>query len=236
MAEGMFDPVAGLIDPKTYQDISQQWNTFLSDPKGRAAMLQTGIAMSQPLAWGQSNFGALTGALGSGGEAVGRVEAMDLKQQEAESKAQLRDAQSMMAETRARESGAKSDIAAERLRNQQDALKLKAWSDLRKGYETYRKNVEAENSNILRTAPPTPVLPIDEWIRTQPSARAAAEASGLFGTTGTTQPGTFAEPSAPSGAAPTSGGGVVTVQTPDEAQRLRPGTRYRNPQGQEFTR
>ena len=183
--------------------------------------------MSQPAAWGQNAFAQLGSAVGAGGEAVGRVEAMDIKKQEADSKAALREAQAQMAETRSREAGSKSDIAAQRLQNQQDALKLKAWSDLRKGYETYRKNVEAENSNILRTAPPTPVLPIEEWIRTQPSARAAAEASGLFGTTGTTQPGTFAEPTAPVGV-PT--GGAIPDAPPNPADR-KPNTIYNTPKG-----
>lgn len=225
MADPMFDPVAGLIDPKTYSDIADQWSTFLEAPGGRAALLQAGIAMSQPLSWGQSNFGAFTGALGSAGEAATRAEVLDTKRQESESKMMLREAQAGAAESRAGAAGTKLEAAQLRAQTQREAMQLRAWSDLRKGYETYRKNVETENSNILRTAPPTPIMPIEQWIQSQPSARAAAEASGLFGTQGVTQPGTYSSPQAPASTPQTA------PQAPPNPADRKAGAIYQTPKG-----
>jgi hypothetical protein len=170
---------------------------------------------------------------------------MDIKQQDAENKA-------LLAEARARASGAgaeaaasKAETAARGLDIKTQGAQLRAAQDLRKGYETYRNNVEKTNEAINTRRfldpsipAPTPPLSQEEWIRATPSAKAAAEASGLYGTTGVTQPGTYSTPSrTPAEALGASGGGgIVDIQTPEEALKLRPGTRYRNPAGEVYTR
>jgi hypothetical protein len=156
---------------------------------------------------------------------------MDIKQQESDTKAMLREAQANAAGQRAEMSGTKADLAQRALDIKQEGMKLKAWNDLRRGYETYRSGVEKSNdaNRLLNPEAVKPPLPIEQWIQTQPSARAAAEASGLFGTTGTTVPGTYAEPTTPSTTAPTTGN--VVPEAPSNPADRKAGTIYNTPKG-----
>src|SRR4249919_1568015 len=166
MADPTFDPVAGLIDPETYSKISNEWTTFLDQPGGRAALLQSGIAMSQPLAWGQSNFGGLMSAIGSGGEAATRADVLEQKKAESESKAMLREAQAGAAESRASTAGTKADLAQQALQVKREQMQLRAWNDLRRGYETYRSAIEKSNdtNRLLNPEAVKPPLSIEQWI------------------------------------------------------------------------
>jgi hypothetical protein len=152
---------------------------------------------------------------------------MDIKQQESDTKAQLREAQAQAAGMRAETAGTKAELAQRALDIKQEGMKLKAWNDLRRGYETYRKAVEDSN-NANRLLNPEAVkepLSIEQWIPTQPSAKAAAEASGLYGTTGVTEPGKYANPSA----APSTP--TVAPQAPSNPKDRKPGAIYQTPKG-----
>lgn len=112
------DPNAGPMQPTVIDQL-------LSNPRVAAGVLQFGINATQPRAWGQSPFSALTSAVGGGAEAAQRQEAEDIKQQEANSKEDLRASQATAAEARAGAAGARNDMAAQRLAYMQDALAQK---------------------------------------------------------------------------------------------------------------
>ena len=84
-------------------DVAGMWRNWIGDPSNRAALMQFGISLMQPISPGQNTLGHVGEALGSAGEAVARKRAIDLKEQEAASKADLREAQAIRSEAGARE-------------------------------------------------------------------------------------------------------------------------------------
>jgi hypothetical protein len=199
VAEGTFDPIAGLIDPQTYDKIASQWTSFLDQPGGRASVLSAGLALMQPGGWGQNGAAQIGSAIGAGGEAMGRVEAMNLKQREADSKDMLRAAQADAAGARAGAAGQALEV--QRLRNE-GALtlgQLRAASQLRQMHSSYEKATLAEKNKIegdILNPPvgkpghregPTP-LPFEQWLQRDPAARELAARTGysLGGGAGTT--------------------------------------------------
>jgi hypothetical protein len=59
-------------------------DTLLTDPNSRAALLQIGLGLMQPQAQGQTTLGHIGQAIGSGGEALHRIEDEDIKRQKAD--------------------------------------------------------------------------------------------------------------------------------------------------------
>lgn len=186
------DPTAGLPQPGHFEQLTDQWNTFLSDPRGRGAILQMGLALMQPRGFGDTGAGQVGRAIGAGGEQVGRREAMDIKEQEAASKQELRGAQAAAQEARAGTAAANANTAATRAAAQADRLQFGREQEAGRsdraaqsrrirealGYDTMRARVEGENrrarqhnSSISAQLPgfqPLPITPIptrEEWNR-----------------------------------------------------------------------
>jgi hypothetical protein len=179
------DPTAGLPDYETFGKVKDQWNTFLDQPGGRAALLSAGLALMQPPSFGDSPMGQIGRAIGAGGEALSRVEAMDLKQKEIDSKATERAAtadaatsRASTAEARANTAAAGLDVKREQLKNAQDRA---AFQEELRARIAYGKAVDAINrqnakirqqneTNKLINGPKatiTPELPIpsaEDWI------------------------------------------------------------------------
>jgi hypothetical protein len=59
-------------------------DTLLTDPNSRSALLQIGLGLMQPVAQGQTTLGHIGQAIGSGGEALHRIEDEDVKRQKAD--------------------------------------------------------------------------------------------------------------------------------------------------------
>ncbi len=81
------------------RNISQEWTDFLNQPGNRAAMIQLGVNLLQPIGLGQSTLGHIGQAIGAAGEAKTRVLAdeaknsqtnreLDIRQQEADARSQ----------------------------------------------------------------------------------------------------------------------------------------------------
>lgn len=126
---------------------------FLEDPRIRAAMLQTGLALMQPPSFGDNFTSQFGRAIGSGGEAAQRMAVENRAQTEAASRQDLRGAQAEAAGARAETAGARSDTAASRLALER--LKMEALNDrnrisgrirLQNAYNAWVKNINAENS------------------------------------------------------------------------------------------
>lgn len=54
------------------QGLQEKWRSWLADPANRAALIQSGVALMQPVSIGQSPFGHLGQAIGAGAEASAR--------------------------------------------------------------------------------------------------------------------------------------------------------------------
>lgn len=55
--------------------LTDGWNSWLSNPANRAALVQTGVALMQPMSIGQNPLGQIGMAIGQGAEAKDRYEA-----------------------------------------------------------------------------------------------------------------------------------------------------------------
>ncbi len=163
------------LSPVTPEDQAQSRNVpnaldqMFANPRINAALLQTGISLGQPAAWGQNGFSQLLSSVGSGAEAAQRQEAEDLKQQEAASKEDLRTSQASAAESRANVAGvnaARQGDRLEYLRAKEDRLRETADAATRLHYhQLYTKEVSdiIKNNATLPKSKQVPVPSPEEW-------------------------------------------------------------------------
>lgn len=222
--------------------IGDQFSQFLADPRGRAALLQMGLQGMSPPTWGDTTSGQIARAVGSGGEAAGRGEAMDIRSQEASSKQDLRAAQADAATARSGQAATTADLARERLglgKLQEEGRQMRNMLGNRVRlsalYQADKAAMEKQNANPLvlpKDRKPIPTL--DQWVQEKaPFLRGM----GLLPDEQPNVPGvpqdTITAPSTPTQATTTA---PVQVQTQDEANALPIGTKYVTPDGQRFTR
>lgn len=103
---------------KPKDDLAGQWRQWIDDPGNKAALMQFGIALSQPVGLGQNTMGHIGGALGQAGAASDRISeeeraAAEQKRKEAEtdSKGVAREAAATNAETRANAAAQRAQFA-----------------------------------------------------------------------------------------------------------------------------
>lgn len=170
------DPTAGLPDAGTFENIRDQWMTFLDKPGGRGALLNAGIALLQPPSFGDTPASQIGRAIGHAGEGVARTEAMDLRQQEAASKAELRSAQAGAAEARAGAAGSRAELQADRLRSQEAIKDLQSRILINSHYNKYKAQIQALNAkkqaDIINPGQPLdPIMSEDEFVASSPLLR-----------------------------------------------------------------
>jgi hypothetical protein len=105
-------------------DVQGAWKSWMGDEKNRAALMQFGLALTQPMGWGQNNIGHIGSALGQAGEAAGRQEAAQLKMDSEGSKSTLREAQAGAAESRANVAVERSSLGADKLQLERERLDM----------------------------------------------------------------------------------------------------------------
>jgi hypothetical protein len=193
---GEEDLTANLPDAQTFSNLRDQWSTFLGNPKAQAFLMNTGIALAQPPSFGDTGVSVATRALGQGTEAVGRQEAMDIKRQEAESKAAAREAAANLAGARAGALGLSAQLQQERLATQKTAeehrfstARLMASNTLHGQYNKVIAGIAKLNAtsaaDVLNRPgtpnyrPPAPIPSFEEWVANDPGARSIAERAGL---------------------------------------------------------
>lgn len=172
-------------DPREQADLAQQWNAFLSDPRGRGALLSAGLTMMQPQGFGQSALGQIGQGIGVAGESVRTQEELDRKQQELERKQQEAESRAIAAESRAREAGSRTEAIGANLELKRADIERKKLLDernydiaLQKGYRDYRMEVAKRAKMISDAAligekgpPPLPDLTEQQWLKANPALR-----------------------------------------------------------------
>jgi hypothetical protein len=208
--------------------LADQWRGWMADPHNRAALMQFGIALSQPIAAGQNIGGQIGSAFGQAGEASDRVTAEQQKEQELASKQDLRTAQAESAAQRAEAAGARSGAAADRLTFQRERLSadqernvLRANVSLRGMHDKYLQGIRTQNQKISHNnelmGTNTPLIPeptFEKWLSVNPSL------TPLLGG---------------GGAGPDVGSARIPVETPDDVRKLPSGTPYVTPDGRTGT-
>lgn len=113
MAQSPFDPVAAQDSPSVMPQSQQQpqrapeaglagqWGDWLAKPHNKAALMQFGIAMMQPMGFGETPLSKVGSSLGEAGEASQRVHKQETEDEAADTQNTLREARAGAAETRA---------------------------------------------------------------------------------------------------------------------------------------
>lgn len=232
-------PMAG-VDPGTYDKVRSEWDSFLGNPQGRAALLSMGIALMQPPSFGDTPASQIGRAIGAGGASATANQAMDLKESEAQSKDDLRQARAesamqnaetraIAAEARTGAAGARSETALARLQHAQEASKLRAAIQLSGQYQNYSRSVAERNrkgqSDPLQMGKfvPEPTLSYPDWVKQNPMLKNLGLDAGGAGTTPTED-----DTLVPPGADTTSQPALPTAK-PNDPNRA-PG-RYMTPKG-----
>ena len=143
------------------------WDSWLQDDKNRSALLQFGINLMQPFAPGQTGVGHFGQAIGAAGEAMGRIDAEDLKKkvteeelagktedreirrEEARDRAAGRDVQRELAAGRMETAAGRLDVARQGLANQREKLE---YDRKRAGEVISARANEKFNDWLLRAA------------------------------------------------------------------------------------
>lgn len=159
-------------------DASSQLSQTFNDPRAKAALLQAGLSLMAGPTWGDTGASQLARAVGTGGEAVGRGEAMDIKAQEADSKDQLREAQAGAATARSGQAATQADLARERLgiarvaeQGKTDRNTLGGRIRLSGMYQQYLKDLAKRNADVMKPPGSPAEVPLDmqNWIKNNPT-------------------------------------------------------------------
>src|SRR5258705_3301584 len=203
----------------------------MANENNKAALLQFGVSMMQPVGLGQSPMGHVGEAIGGAGEAMTRRGDINRKDEEAASKADLRTAQATVAEARAANAGQGAARAGDRLEMARDRL---AWDREKYGTQNlirvqgqYIRDRKAHDDNqiFLPPAQRSTFPDFDKWTAQNPSLATALGTGGTGGGSSSDAGSGEGTSSAQSG----GGGGTPPVSALKEGSN----TRFKN--GQSWT-
>lgn len=224
---------AGGIDTSK---LTSGWNDWINKPNNRAALMQFGIAMLQPMGMGENATGHFANAIGAAGEAHHHVTVNEQQAQKADTESELRESRANAATTTANAAETRALFAGEnsRLRSERDqstalARALSSQAQARSKYDSYVTQVGKRNTDPLRDpkAPLEPVIPFGEWIKT-PDGRSSllGEAGGAPAPEGGGAPAEAPGTPAPSSWEAVSRDPTILAATPQIRQAVASG----NPQ------
>lgn len=217
--------------PEQQSDLSGQWRNWMANEGNRAALLQLGVSLMQPMDFGQTPVGHIGQAIGSVGELGSRREAQQLKEREVSSKEELRASQAGLAEARAGTAGVGAARQADRLaflmQQHQDRMQLAGQGQRLKALQDYGRQQAAHNrEQILLPAAQRSAFPdIGTWAARNGISDVLGE------TTGQTGPETPIPPAAGASASTASASGGQAL--PPLASRV-PGQTRINRNGQSY--
>lgn len=209
--------------------LADQWRSWMADPHNRAAMIQFGVALSQPISAGQNALGQIGSAVGQAGEASDRITAEQQKEEELASKQDLRSAQATAAEEKAKGAGNLAAFQQDRLALQRQGMDLADQKKIADAYNKHLQLIIQENKEISARNFIKKKGEPQEPLKTPLAPEEFASRYRGMGATGNVAPVAAPAGTAASGAAPTP------VQTPDDVAKLSSGTRYVTPDGRTGT-
>lgn len=143
--------------------LSDGWNSWIDKPNNRAALMQFGIAMLQPIGMGETGVSHFANAVGAAGEAHQRVTTQEQQARKEDTAATLREATASARETSANaaeiRAGLSGQIADQRRQLADQNSDIKAAN----AYQQYVRDTQKANTDPLRTTPPDAILGPDEW-------------------------------------------------------------------------
>jgi len=152
------------------------WNSWIDKPNNRAALMQFGIAMLQPMGMGETGAGHFANAVGAAGEAHQRVTGQAQQAEKASTEAQLRESTASAreqtagaAEMRAASAGQLAETRAQLAGTTNLARNLQAQSAARARYDKYSSDHDLLSPNEQK-------LSFPDWLKS--GGDAAAQAAG----------------------------------------------------------
>lgn len=164
--------------PEQQSDIAGQWRNWMADENNRAALMQFGVSLMQPMGFGQNVAGHVGQAVGSVGEMATRRGEMERRDREADSKAELRASQANLAESRAANAGVSAGRAADRLDMARERLAFDKYrfntSTLVRLQGAYQRAIEKLNAdnNLLPPDQRKPIPTFQDFVRSNPQLAA----------------------------------------------------------------
>lgn len=187
-----FMPQAASAQPQAPQGsdtgLVERWNSWLSNPANRAALIQFGTSLTQPPSFGDNTLSQIGRAVGSAGEAAQRVQTgrekkaaqtrkLGILEKEAESKGVAREARANAAAARAAAATAQAGTAAARLQNERERLStqrtlgsLQRKIQATNAYNAYVRDKQKADSQASLVNPdfvPDPVLTPQQFYNRQ---------------------------------------------------------------------
>lgn len=212
---------------------TNEWGQFLSDPKGRAALMSFGLAMMQPVAPGQSSLGHFGQAIGNAAGSLQEEEARELKAEDVASKGEAREARAwgvgqraIAEQERLGNYRARTELAAKGQELSREKGLRQAWNEARREYGR-RKDAHERLKPMGSKGESYPAFPdIETYMKSDPVNARLWETFMGGGGGGGSQGAEGA--TLPAAAAPVSQGAPGGY--------LQEGKHYRNPEtGQGFT-
>lgn len=150
--EGETRPAKPLPSPEEQRQLADKWRGWLDNPDNSAALMQAGIALMQPMGFGQTPIGHFGNALGEAGEAMSRRAKQTKEDAEAESKMQARERRAEDRERRAGIAEQNAGLSSQRAQNQLTLGLIRQHQQMVRDYETAKKNHEANQPvGVART-------------------------------------------------------------------------------------
>jgi hypothetical protein len=151
--------------------LSDKWNEWIDKPTNRAALMQFGVAMLQPVGMGESQISHAANALGYAGQAAANVEGQRLAREKSSSEQELREARALQAASMAGRSEDRSNVARERLEETrryhgalEDQRATKGALEARRAYDAYVDKTQKANANAdLMGRPTSPILSFEDY-------------------------------------------------------------------------
>jgi hypothetical protein len=164
----------------TPDDLGSQWSQWVGKPANRAALMQFGIAMLQPVQQGETGTSHFANAIGSGGEAASDVNKQAIAKEAADSSQQLKAEQAELAGVKASVQPELAQAASDRagayagaaearvqnagLRNQMQEQQNRTIDSIKlsNAYQTYVSQTAKTNADPMNENP-QPIMDFETW-------------------------------------------------------------------------
>lgn len=153
-------------------DLAGRWRNWLADPVNRASLLQTGIALLQPMTGGQSPIGHIASSIGQGAALQGRYQEAVEAQRDREMKREAQQLASREAEARIANYGVDNDLQKQNIALRQEEIEAaregRVWN---RELALKQFALEEKKANRERTPTLTEIMQQDKYEEEKRTAR-----------------------------------------------------------------
>lgn len=202
-------------------NLMDSWNKWVDKPNNRAALMQFGIAMLQPVGMGETGISHFANAVGAAGQAGERVTQQQQTQEKHESDIDTRETRAQAAQTAANAAEMRALYAGQTAGLQQEN---RTQSNLIRALSA-QAAARSKYDNYALITPEKERLPYQEWIKTPEGTQSLIE-GGAIGATATSPGGgprtAVTPPVSPTSPSATAPGVRLTAKQVINEPRMQP--------------